>query len=116
MEPWDAYFKTVDSERRLVALAILKTAETFLPPEETSRAIKYGVPTLQYKGESIMGVAPNNTFFSIYPFGSAAVDAIKPLLDEGVTTSKGAIQFPYSQLPSADLLSSIVDIKLGRNK
>lgn len=111
MEQWQKYLATIRSyKQRAVVLGILALVESFMP--EFERILNYGIPSLSHKGKPILAVAANKAHIGIYPFGAAAVTAIKPYLPRGVTTTKGAIQFPYDQLPTSEILKRIIDYKL----
>lgn len=75
--------------------------------EET---ISYGMPTIKYRGKSIIGFYVHKNHIGIYPFSGGVISKIKEL--EDYSTTKSAIHEKFGQpLPDA-LIEKIVRERL----
>jgi uncharacterized protein YdhG (YjbR/CyaY superfamily) len=83
---------------------IYSIAKILLPGcQET---ISYAMPTLKYKGKSILGFYVHKNHIGIYPFSGSVISKIKELENYG--TTKGAIHEKFDQLLPDDLIKTIV--------
>jgi uncharacterized protein YdhG (YjbR/CyaY superfamily) len=109
IEIWKAYLDKLETEKQITVVNVLMTARKFIP--QAQQVMSYGVPTLKFKGIPILAVAANKNYFSIYPFGGAAIKAVKPLI-KNAEWSKGTIRFSYDQLPTERIIKAIVKFKI----
>jgi len=79
-------------------------AQGLLPGYEET--ITYGMPTIKYKGKSIIGFSARKNHIGIYPFSSQVISDIKEL--ESYSTSKGAIQEKANRLLPDSLIERII--------
>jgi len=100
----DDYIKQFEPAVRNDLERIRSIAERLLPGcEET---ISYGMPTIKYKGKSIIGFYVHTNHIGIYPFSGSIVSKIKGL--ENYSTTKSAIHETLDRpLPDA-LIEQIV--------
>ncbi len=104
----DDYIKPFDSALRQELERLRSIAKKLLPGcEET---ISYGMPTIKYKGKSILGFYVHKNHIGIYPFSGSVISTIKELENYG--TTKGAIHEKFDQpLPDA-LVEKIIRARM----
>lgn len=73
---------------------------------EVSEQISWSMPTFQWRGKNLCHFAGHKQHLGFYPGPAAIVAHAKAL--EGYKTSKGAIQFPYSDELPIDLMKKII--------
>ncbi len=94
----DDYIKQFDPGLRKELERIRSIAKRLLPGCE--EIISYRMPTLKYKGKSIIGFYVHKNHIGIYPFSGSVVSKIKGLENYGGT--KSAIHEKFGQpLPDA---------------
>lgn len=76
-------------------------------PEET---ISYGMPTIKYKGKSIIGFNAHKNHIGIYPFSGRVISQIDEL--KNYETTKGAIQEKLDNLLPDNLIEKIIQERL----
>ena len=85
MSSIDDYLKPLEPSVRKELNLIRAVTKNILPGcEET---ISYGIPTLKYKGKSILGFYAHKNHIGIYPFSGSIILRIKELDDYGGTKS-----------------------------
>lgn len=109
MEEWAEYLGQLDKEKKEAVLTVMNKAYTLIP--EPRRVMSYGVPTIKSADRAIIAVGANKNHFSVYPFGGAAIEANRDLL-QGIDYSKGTIRFSYDSLPGDEILEAIIRFKL----
>lgn len=73
---------------------------------EVSEKISWSMPTFQWKGKNLCHFAANKQHLGFYPGPAAIVAFANELAD--YQTSKGAIQFPYTEEIPVDLVRKII--------
>src|SRR5580693_214699 len=100
----DTYLEPLDSATRAELERIRSIAQAMLPGYEET--ISYGMPTIKYRGKSIIGFDTHKKHIGIYPFSSQVISEIDELRD--YSTTKGAIQEKPDQLLSDTLIEKII--------
>jgi uncharacterized protein YdhG (YjbR/CyaY superfamily) len=92
----DEYLEQFDPLTRGELERIRSIAQALLPGYK--EAITYGMPTIKYKGKSIIGFSAHKNHIGIYPFSSQVISDIEEL--RSYSTTKGAIrENPNQPLP-----------------
>jgi uncharacterized protein YdhG (YjbR/CyaY superfamily) len=100
----DDYIKQFEPAVRKDLERIRSIAEKLLPGFEET--ISYGMPTIKYKGKSIIGFYVHKNHIGIYPFSGSVVSKIKEL--ENYSTTKSAIHEKIDQPLPNSLIEKIV--------
>lgn len=100
----DEYLKQFDPTARIELERIRSIALRLLP--NCDETITYGMPTIKYKGKSIIGFDAHKNHVGIYPFSSQVISEITEL--KNYSTTKGAIQEKLNQLLPDDLIEKII--------
>lgn len=104
----DEYLKQFDQALRNELERIRLIAKRLLPGcEET---ISYNMPTLKYKGKSILGFYVHKNHIGIYPFSGSVISKIKELENYG--TTKSAVHETLNQPLPDDLIEKIIRERL----
>jgi uncharacterized protein YdhG (YjbR/CyaY superfamily) len=104
----DDYIKQFDPSLRDELERIRAIASSLLPGcEET---ISYGMPTIRYRGKSIIGFYVRKNYIGIYPFSGSVISQIKELEDYG--TTKSAIHEEFDRPLPEPLIKKIVRERL----
>jgi len=83
-------------------------------PKETSEAIKYGMPSFQYKG-GLVAYAAFKQHCSFFPMNGSLVGEFADEL-KAYKTSKGTIQFPVDKPMPAALVKKMVKARVAQNE
>jgi uncharacterized protein YdhG (YjbR/CyaY superfamily) len=103
----DDYLQTLDTPTRGVVAHMYDIARELTP--QTTEELSYGMPSLRYKGKSLVSIMANKNFLSLYPFG--AVERLG--LDfSAFETTTGSIHFSLDHPISDDLLRQIVTARM----
>ena len=82
-------------------------------PKETSEAMKYGMPSFQYKG-GLVAYAAFKEHCSFFPMNGSLVGEFADEL-KAYKTSKGTIQFPADKPMPAALVKKMVKARVAQN-
>jgi uncharacterized protein YdhG (YjbR/CyaY superfamily) len=104
----DDYLKNVDPIQRTELERIRSIALEMLPGAQ--EVISYGMPTIKYKGKSIVGFDARSTFIGIYPFSGHVIKGIEEL--DGYATSTGAVREKSDDLLPKELIQKIIKLRL----
>jgi uncharacterized protein YdhG (YjbR/CyaY superfamily) len=104
----DDYLARYEGSVRNELERIRSIAHRLLP--EYEEAITYSMPTIQYKGKSIIGFNVYKNHVGIYPFSGQAIPQIEEL--KNYETSKGAIQERFDNLLPDSLIEKIIQERL----
>ncbi len=74
--------------------------------------VSYGMPALKVAGKPLLGVVAAADHLSVFPFSSAAVDAVRDRLD-GWSLSAGTIRFSADHPVPDDVLTDLVRARLA---
>lgn len=107
----DDYFEKVSSEQRAELKRIRAIALEMLPGAE--EVISYGMPTIRYKGISIIGFDAHTNHIGIYPYSGNVISKIKEL--NKYDTTRGAIREKLDNLLPKELIQKIIKVKLDQN-
>ena len=105
----DEYLAALDPERR-AALEHIRALVHKLAPSATE-VKSYNIPTFDYNGEHLLGFADAKDHMSLFPFGSAGVDAFREQLAE-FSLSKGTIRFTVDHPIPDELLTQIITYRI----
>lgn len=83
---------------------IRSIAQRLLPGYEDT--ISYGMPTMKYRGKSIIGFDAHKNHIGIYPYSSQVIATLEELRD--YSTTKGAIQEKLDHLLPDTLIEKII--------
>jgi uncharacterized protein YdhG (YjbR/CyaY superfamily) len=83
-------------------------------PKETTEAIKYGMPSFQYKG-GLVAYAAFKDHCSFFPMNGSLVGEFADEL-KAYKTSKGTIQFPADKPMPTALVKKMVKARVGQNE
>jgi len=106
----DDYLKNVNTTQRTELERIRAIVLEMLPGAE--EAISYGMPTIKYKGKSIIGFDAHSNHIGIYPFSGHVISEIKEL--DKYSQTKGAVQEKLDDLLPKELIQRIIDIRLDQ--
>ncbi len=91
---------------RQVALERVRAIVGGLVPE-AEEGTSYGVPAFIYAGRPLLGFSAAKRHLSLFPFSSAAIDAVRDRL-EGFGLAKGTIRFSPDRPVPDDVLADLV--------
>jgi uncharacterized protein YdhG (YjbR/CyaY superfamily) len=104
----DDYLKNVDPAQRTELERIRAIALEMLPG--ASEVISYGMPTIKYKGKSIIGFDAHSNHIGIYPFSGHVINEIKEL--DRYDKTKGAVREKLDDLLPKELIQRIIKVRL----
>ncbi|MGL4669647.1 MAG: iron chaperone [Methanobacteriaceae archaeon] len=107
----DEYISKNPEDIQKILKKIRKTIQEAAP--EATEKISYGMPTF-YLNKNLVHFAANKKHIGLYPTASGVEKFKKEL--EKYKTSKGAIQFQYSEPIPYDLIKKIVKFRVQENK
>lgn len=107
----DDYFAALTPENRKQLDRIREIAKKIVP--DAQEVISYGMPTLTYKGKAFLGFNAHKHHIGIYPYGGEEIEKLKDTLSM-YHLSKGAIQVPFDNPISQDLLKEIITLRIAR--
>src|ERR1700732_3025940 len=96
----DDYLKNINASQKTELKRIRAIALEMLPGAE--EVITYGMPTIRYKGKSIIGFDARSNHIGIYPFSGHVINEIKEL--DRYEKSKGAIREKLDDLLPSELI------------
>ena len=105
MGPVDEYFDSLDAERRGAFERIRTLAMDEAPDAE--QGTSYGMAALRYHGQPLLGFRAAERHLSIFPFSSAAVDAVREGLP-GFDLAKGTVRFTVENSLPEDAVRELV--------
>lgn len=106
----DDYLAALPADERAALRHLRDQVASLAPGAEEGRS--YGVHAFIQAGKPLLGFAAAKKHLSIYPFSSAAVDAVRGRL-EGYDLAKGTIRFkPDHPLPD-DVVAELVRVRLA---
>src|SRR5579884_1725933 len=108
MSDIDDYLEQYDPAIRQELERIRGIAKKLMPGCE--EVISYNMPTLKYKGKSIIGFDAHKNHIGIYPYSGHVISAIKDL-DKYMQT-KGSIQEKLDDLLPEELIKKIISVRL----
>jgi uncharacterized protein YdhG (YjbR/CyaY superfamily) len=83
-------------------------------PKDATEAIRYGMPSFQYKG-GLVGYAAFKEHCSFFPMSGRLVEEFADEL-KAYKTSKGTIQFPVDKPLPAALVRRMVKARIAQNE
>lgn len=104
----DAYFSTLAPEHQALLHALRKLLLELMV--ETTERIYYGVPSVFEAGKPMIGYAATKSGYSIYPMSGSVFEQLAEDL-QAYKTTKGAINFKFSDGLPTELIAKIVDTK-----
>lgn len=104
----DDYIKHVDPTKQPELQRIRTIALAMLPGAK--EIISYGMPTIQYKGKSVIGFDAHKNHIGIYPFSGHVIEHIAELAPYSKT--KGAVQEKLDNVLPKALLQKIIKVRL----
>ena len=104
-----AHLKKFDKPQRDALQAVREIIAEALP--EAEETIKYGIPTFTIGGKGVIGFDGFKNHNSIFPYGSAAIEALDEELSKYVKT-KGSIHFDKERPFPKVLLKKIIKERL----
>ena len=105
----DDYLTKVEPGKRSELERIRALAKQVVPDAE--EAIVSGMPTLKYRGKSLLGFDARARHIGIYPYSGQVIEDLKGQL-QNYGFSKGAIRVPLNQPISEELLTRIIQLRL----
>lgn len=106
----DDYISTFALEIQLKLQQMRSTIQQAAP--DATEAISYGMPTFKLNG-NLVHFAAHKNHMGFYPLPKVIEDFKEQLV--GYQTSKGAIQFPFSQPLPVALITEMVKIRVLEN-
>lgn len=100
----DDYLENYKGPARDEMERIRSIAHKLLPGYEET--ISYGMPTIKYKGKSIVGFNAYKNHVGIYPFSGHVISQIEELKD--YDTTKGAVHDNFSNPLPNSLIEKII--------
>jgi uncharacterized protein YdhG (YjbR/CyaY superfamily) len=104
----DDYLKNTNSVQRAELERIRAIALEMIPSAEET--ISYGMPTIKYKGKSIIGFDARKNYIGIYPFSGSIISKIRELNNHVQT--KGSLHEELDDPLTKDLIQQIIKIRL----
>jgi uncharacterized protein YdhG (YjbR/CyaY superfamily) len=104
----DDYLKNIPAQERKELERIRTIAKSMLPGSE--EVITYGMPTIKYKGKSIIAFDAHKNHIGIYPFSGRVLDKIKELDNQEKT--KGALREKLDKLLPRSVIEKIITERL----
>jgi uncharacterized protein YdhG (YjbR/CyaY superfamily) len=104
----DNYLKNINPIQRAELERIRAIALEMLPGAEET--ISYGMPTIKYKGKSMIGFDAHSNHIGIYPFSGHVIGQIKEL--DRYAQSSGAVQEKLDDLLPKELIQKIIEVRL----
>lgn len=89
---------------------VVAVARRLAPDAEDG--VSYGVPALRVAGKPLVGVSRASRHLALYPFSTAAVDAVRDALD-GFEVSKGTVRFTADRPLPEDVLVRLLAARLA---
>jgi uncharacterized protein YdhG (YjbR/CyaY superfamily) len=108
----DEYLAIVPEPARSTLVKVRATIRAVAPPGATE-SISYGMPMFKYKG-MLVGFAAFSRHCSLFP-GAGPIAELQDEL-KGFSLSKGTIQFPMDDPPSASLVKKLVKARIAENE
>ena len=109
-ETYEEYCLDFSEEIQIKMEDLKNFIQKILP--ETTLEIKYGIPTFVKKGKNMIHFGAFKNHFGLYP-GAEAVNTFEEKL-QNYKTSKGAIQFPFTQDLPWNLIQEITEFRKNK--
>jgi len=109
MNPIEAYILQVPEDRQPILTELYHFIQALIP--EAEEKLSYGMPTFYLKG-NLVHFANAKNHIGFYPTPSAITAFQEKLKD--YKTSKGAVQFPVTELPWS-LIKKMVEFRVREN-
>ena len=103
------YLATLAPDDREALERVQGIVMRLVPEAEEGRS--YGMPAFKYRDRPLLGILAAKTHLSVFPFSSAAVDAVRDSLD-GFSISPGTIRFHPDQPIPERVLERLVRHRL----
>ncbi|MGH2467947.1 MAG: iron chaperone [Candidatus Limnocylindrales bacterium] len=101
----DATLAALPAEQRTALEALRATIAAAAP--EAEEMISYGMPAFRYRGRPLVAYSAFTKHCSLFPMGSAIIEAHREALAP-FATAKGTLRFTPEQPIPADLVETIV--------
>ena len=108
----DEYLAIVPEPARSTLVKVRATIRAAAPAGATE-SISYGMPMFKYQG-MLVGFAAFTRHCSLFP-GAGPIAELQDEL-KGFSISKGTIQFPVDNPPSASLVKKLVKARIAENE
>jgi uncharacterized protein YdhG (YjbR/CyaY superfamily) len=106
----DDYFGTLDGTTRAAYERIRRLALQVAPGGR--QGTSYGVAALMHSGRPLLGFRAAKAHLSIFPFSSAAIDAVRDRL-RAFDVSRGTIRFTADRPLPEDVVREIVRARMA---
>jgi uncharacterized protein YdhG (YjbR/CyaY superfamily) len=106
----DDYFGTLDGTTRAAYERIRRLALQVAPG--AGQGTSYGVAALMHAGRPLLGFRAARAHLSIFPFSSAAIDAVRDRL-QGFDVSRGTIRFTADRPLPDDVVREVVRARIA---
>lgn len=110
MNAFSDFFSGLSTKEKKVFEGYIKGISIHVP--EATEGVSYGMPAFKYKGRPLIGFGVNKYGLSIYPFDPRVIEDLKTEL-RSFQTTKGTIRFTVDKPLSDNLITLIVDTRLG---
>ncbi|MDQ5944315.1 MAG: hypothetical protein QG658_382 [Patescibacteria group bacterium] len=104
----DTYLQDIDSKQRSELERIRTITKNAVPTAEEK--ITYGMPTMTYKGKSLLHFAAFKDHMSLFPTSGPTEELTEKLKD--YKTSKGTIQFTLEKTLPEALIREIINLRM----
>ena len=106
-----AYIAALPPDARRHLQKLRQTIRSAAP--RATEHFSYRIPGFRLDGKALIWYAAWKTHCSMYPIGDAVRRAFAKELG-GFKTSKGTVQFPYTDMPSAALVKRLVKARVAQ--
>lgn len=103
------YYSTLD-KAQLEEMERVKRAIILLQPD-VEEVLSYGIPTVKYRGKTILHFAAFKDHYSVFPGSGPIKELAKELKD--FETSKGTIKYKADNLLPVSIINKLVQIRLA---
>ena len=108
MSAMDDYLDALAPDQKAALARVREIVVELVPDAEEGRS--YGMPAFVYAGRPLLGFRAARKHLSIFPFSSAAVEAVSDRLD-GFDLAKGTIRFTASQPVPQTVLANLIRVR-----
>lgn len=105
----DEYLANLSAEQRAVFEQFRTIVHAAMP--EATEAIAHTIPSFMYNGHALVGFGAHDDYLGIYPFSSAAIDAVKDEL-QGFELSPRVIKFTVDKPLPKDALVKLLAFRM----
>jgi len=104
----DDYLDALAPEQKAELVRVREIVAELVPDAEEGRS--YGMPAFIYAGRPLLGFRAARAHLSIFPFSSAAVEAVSDRLN-GFDLAKGTIRFTAGQPVPETVLADLIQAR-----